>query len=68
MEFLAPFLQREVIIASAVVGAVIATVGGVLLKKPDTMDPDLAGWVRRIGYAVSWGSVALFILAGFSGA
>ncbi len=68
MEFLTPLLQREVIIGLAIVGAIIATGGGVLVKKPETLDPGLARLIMRVGYAVSWGSVVLFILAGFAGA
>lgn len=68
MEFLTPLLQRDVIIGLAIVGAIIATGGGVLLKKPETIDPGLARLILRLGYTVSWGSVALFILAGFAGA
>ncbi len=68
MEFLTPLLQREVIIGLAIVGAIIATGGGVLVKKPETLDPGLSRLIMRVGYAVSWGSVVLFILAGFAGA
>ncbi len=68
MEFLTPLLQREVIISLAIVGAIIATGGGMLIKKPETIDPGLARLILRLGYAVSWGSVVLFILAGFVGA
>ena len=68
MEFLTPLLQREVIIGLAIVGAIIATGGGVLVKKPEALDPGLARLIMRVGYAVSWGSVVLFILAGFAGA
>lgn len=61
-------LQRPVIIALAVGGAIIATVGGVLGRKSAKGDPRIARFVLRFGYAVTWLSVALFIAAGFFGA
>jgi len=68
MEFLTPLLQREAIISLAVVGAIIATGGGIMLKKPNAIDPVLARMIYRLGCAVSSGSVVLFIIAGFVGA
>jgi hypothetical protein len=67
MELLALLLQRKVIIALALVGAAIAVVGSVLLKKGGAVDPRLARFVLRFGYGVTWASVALFIAAGFFG-
>ena len=65
MEFLAPFLQRNIIIASAVIGAVIATSGSFLLKKESRIEPKMARFIMKSGYAVTLLSIALFIAAGF---
>jgi hypothetical protein len=67
MEFLAPFLQRHVIISLALTGAVIATAGSILLKKGSWIKPGLARFIMKSGYVITWSSVALFIAAGFFG-
>ena len=67
MEFLAPFIQRHVIITLALIGAVIATAGNILLKKKSRIKPKLARFIMKSGYAITWSSVALFIAAGFFG-
>lgn len=67
MEFLAPLLQRNIIIALAVIGAVIATAGSYLLKKESRVKSKTARFVLRTGYAITWISIALFITAGFFG-
>ncbi len=67
MEFLAPFIQRQVIITLALIGAVIATGGSILLKKKSRIKPKLARFIMKSGYAITWSSVALFIAAGFFG-
>ena len=67
MEFLVPFLQRHVIIALALTGAVIATAGSILLKRNSRIKPKLARFIMKSGYAITWSSVALFIAAGFFG-
>ena len=67
MEFLAPFLQRNIIIALAVIGAVIATSGSFLLKKESRIEPKVARFILKSGYAITWLSIALFIAAGFFG-
>ena len=67
MEELALLLHRKVIIAFALIGAVIAIAGSVLLKKEGLVNPWLARLVLRLGYGISFASVALFIVAGFLG-
>lgn len=67
MEFMALLLQRKVIIALAVLGALIATVGNILMRKNSSVGPRVARIVLRTGYVLSWGSVATFITAGLLG-
>ncbi|MDA0306498.1 MAG: hypothetical protein O3B76_09485 [Proteobacteria bacterium] len=67
MEFLAPLLQRKIIIALAIIGAVIATAGNFLAKKESRVDPKVARLILKTGYAITWASIALFIAAGFFG-
>lgn len=58
-------LRREVIIALAIVGAIIATLGSALMPRPE---PDTARRGRlllRLGYSITGASIFLFILAGF---
>lgn len=65
MEFLEPLLQRPVIVGLAIAGAVVATIGSVLLRKGSTADPKVGKFVLRTGYGIAWVSVGLFIVAGF---
>ena len=67
MEFLAPLLQRDVIIGCAVGGGLLAVIGNFLLRKNASINPALARFILRLGYAISWLSVALFIAVGFLG-
>ena len=67
MEFMTLLLQRKVIIALAVIGALIATVGSILMLKNTSVNPRVARIVLRTGYALSWGSIATFIIAGLLG-
>ena len=67
MEFLDLLLQRKVIIALAVGGGIVALIGSYLLRKKTAVDPKVARFVLRAGYAISWFSVALFIIVGFRG-
>lgn len=67
MELLDVVLQRPVIIALAIAGAAIATVGSVLLRQGSRVDPKTARLVMRIGYGITWLSVGIFIVAGFLG-
>jgi hypothetical protein len=67
VEFLAPLLQRNVIIGLAVGGGLLALIGSFLLRRKASTDPRLARLVLRSGYAITWLSVALFIAVGFFG-
>ena len=67
MEFLAPLLQRNVIIALAIAGAVIATLGNVLVQKKSSIGPRYARLILKLGYAITWASITLFIASGFFG-
>ena len=67
MEFLEPLLQRNVIIALAVGGGLVAILGSYLGRSTSSVDPKFARFVLRSGYTVSWLSVGLFIAAGFFG-
>ncbi len=67
MDTLTLLLQRPVIITLALVGAAIATLGNVFLRKGDRVSPKTARLITRVGYGISWVSVALFITAGFFG-
>jgi len=57
-------MQREVIIALAVGGALLATVGNFLDVKGILIGHKSAQVIRKSGYAVSWLSVAFFIAVG----
>ena len=67
MDFLAPLLQRNIIIALAVIGAVIATAGSIPVKKESRIEPKVARFIMKSGYVITWLSIALFITAGFFG-
>ena len=67
MEFMTLLLQRKVVIVLAVVGALIAMVGSFLMRKNSSVGPRVARIVLRTGYALSWGSIATFIIAGLLG-
>ena len=56
---------RPIIIAGAIAGALIATLGPVALKKAGVQSVRVLSPVVRLGHAVSGGSVGLFIAAGF---
>ena len=68
MELLDAVLQRSVVIALAIIGAVLATLGSVMLRKGSQVNPRIGRFVLRLGYTVAWASVALFIAIGFRGA
>lgn len=67
MDLLTLITQRPMIIALALVGAVIATVGNLFLRRSTKVRPRTAKFITRFGYGISWASVALFIAAGFFG-
>jgi hypothetical protein len=67
MELLDLVLQRPVVIALAIAGAAVATVGSVLLRQGSRVDPKTARLILRVGYGITWISIAIFIAAGFLG-
>ena len=58
-------LQREVIVTLAIGGAVIATIGNYMLRSPSSNSPGTGRFLLRLGYAISFSSIAFFIIAGF---
>jgi hypothetical protein len=64
MDVLSFLLQREVIIATAIVGAAMTVVGSVIAGR-NASSSRLARGILRFGYAVTFASIALFIVAGF---
>jgi len=67
MELLDLVIQRPVVITLAIVGAAVATLGSVLLRKSSRVDPKTARLILRLGYGISGASIAIFIVAGFLG-
>ena len=67
-EFIDSLLQRQVFIALAIAGAGIATVGSYLLRKKTLVGTRTARFILRVGYGLSWASVAIFIIIGFTSA
>ena len=67
MELLSHLLQRNVVIGLAVSGGLLALFGNILLRRKAPVGPRTARFVLRAGYALSWLSVALFIVLGFRG-
>ena len=57
-------LNRPVMLSCAIAGALIASLGPYILKKSGSHSDRTRVLVVRLGYAVSWISVALFITAG----
>ena len=66
MSAFAFFLEREFIIAVALGGAIISTIGSYFVHRTTTTSPQLARFVLRLGYGLTFFSVGLFIVAGFA--
>jgi multisubunit Na+/H+ antiporter MnhE subunit len=64
LELLYAVLQREVIIASAIVGAIVATVGSFMMPRAGADTAERGRLLLHLGYAITGASVFLFILAG----
>ena len=64
MELLSLLMNRNVIIGLAIIGALIATLGSILLRNDSWISPSTARIVTRTGYSLSWASVIGFIVAG----
>ncbi len=67
MEILDVVLQRPIIIALAIAGAAVATIGSVLLRQGSRVAPKTARLILRVGYGITWASIGFFIVAGFLG-
>ena len=65
LEWLGLLTQRPIIIALAVVGAVLATLGVNSVAYRLRIGPHVARWLLRCGYGAVWTSVILFVVAGF---
>ena len=65
MELLALIAGRPVVIALAILGAIVATLGSWLVRHPGRLGERGARFVLRFGYGLSGASVALFIVAGY---
>jgi hypothetical protein len=65
MEFLNALTDRTVVITLAILGAIIATAGGVLGNKRIGYAAILGRVMMWTGYTISFASVVLFIVAGF---
>ena len=66
MSALAFLLERESIIALALSGGMIATVGSYMVRRQTKIRPQYAHFVLRLGYGLTFVSVAFFIVAGFA--
>jgi len=65
MDLLYALLERRVIITLAVTGAIIATIGSVMVGRISGSASNRGRLVSRIGYLIAGLSVLLFITAGF---
>ncbi len=65
MDLLGLIASRPVVIALAILGAIVATVGGWLMRDPGRLGARGARFVLRLGYGITGASVLLFIVAGF---
>ena len=64
-DFIDSLLQRHVVIALAIIGALLATAGSYLTRKQKLLAPRAARLILRVGYGLTWASVAIFIIIGF---
>ncbi len=64
--FLDTLLDRDVIIGLAIMGAVLATVGNIWRYR-GSANPRMVTAMVRIGYGLTWGSLAVFIVTGLRG-
>jgi hypothetical protein len=65
LELLGLIASRPVVIALAILGATVATLGGWLARNPGRLGPEGARFLLRLGYGITGLSVLLFIVAGF---
>ncbi len=65
MDLLDSLIQRPVFITLAISGAILATVGNITLQRASQRYKSTGKFILRLGYALAWCSVAIFIIAGF---
>ncbi len=65
MELVGALTDRKVIVALAVLGAIMATAGGVLGVRRTSAIARFGRMMMWTGYVISFASVMLFIVAGF---
>ena len=65
MELLALIAGRPVVIALAILGAIVATLGSYLVRHPGRLGERGARFLLLLGYGLSGASIVLFIVAGF---
>jgi hypothetical protein len=65
MELLDALIDRTTIVALAILGAIVATAGGMLGGRRAGHAAKIARLTLWAGYAISFTSIALFIIAGF---
>ena len=65
MDGVESLVSRPIILAGAIAGAMIATLGPVVLKMTGVQSARVLSIVVRLGHTISWVSVGLFIAAGF---
>ena len=66
MSAFAFLLEREFIIALALGGAIVATIGSVLVRRRSRVAPQYARFILQSGYVLTYFSIGLFIVAGFA--
>mgnify|MGYP001243186386 CR=1 FL=1 len=64
-ELLAIATTRPVIVALAIVGAVLVTAASLMRPKGNAAPSPATAFMNRVGYALTFASIALFIVAGF---
>lgn len=65
MDVVEALTQRSVIIGLAIVGAILVMGSGLLNGAPETPQAKRSRLLSQTGYAVTFLSIALFIVAGF---
>lgn len=76
IDLLITLSQRPIVVALAIIGALLVTAGSLLAKPRPKQgskaaspggeeDSVLPRWLTQLGYAVTFTSIVLFIIAGF---
>jgi quinol-cytochrome oxidoreductase complex cytochrome b subunit len=64
-ELLSLATSRPVIVALAILGALMVTAASILGRKQEGAPGPSTVLINRVGYALTFASIALFIVAGF---